>query len=82
MKFNKLLIIFSLIFFFSKASAQKFELGKVSINEIQEKTHPIDTSAVAAILYNKARTFFRYNTKDGFSIITENEFRIKTLLIY
>jgi len=77
MKFNKLLIIFSLIFFFSKTSAQKFELGKVSINELQEKTHPIDTSAVAAILYNKARTFFRYNTKDGFSIITENEFRIK-----
>ncbi len=77
MKFNKILIIFSLIVFFSKASAQKFELGKVSIKELQEKAHPIDTSAVAAILYNKARTFFKYNSKDGFSIITENEFRIK-----
>lgn len=77
MKISKLLITLFLIAFFSKANAQKFELGKVSINELQEKTHPIDTSAAAAILYNKARTFFVYNITTGFSINTEYEFRIK-----
>ena len=39
--------------------------------------HPKDTSAVAAILYNKARTFFSYNIKDGFTVNHEYEFRIK-----
>ncbi|HSN48532.1 MAG TPA: DUF3857 domain-containing protein [Flavobacterium sp.] len=77
MKITKLLITLFLLAFFSKAAAQKFELGKVSLNELQEKTHPIDTSAAAAILYNKARTFFVYNITTGFSINTEYEFRIK-----
>jgi hypothetical protein len=77
MKFSKLLIAFSLVIFCTKATAQKFELGKVSIKELEEKIHPIDTSAVAAILYNKAKTFFKYDLKNGFSINTEYEFRIK-----
>lgn len=77
MKFTKLIITLSLMVFFSKATAQKFELGKVSIAELQERMHPIDTSAVAAILYNKARTFFDYNIKIGLSIRTEYEYRIK-----
>ena len=77
MKFSKLIIALFLMAFFPKATAQKFELGKVSIKELQEKTHPIDTSAVATILYNKAKTVFEYNLKDGFSINTEYEFRIK-----
>jgi hypothetical protein len=77
MKFSKLLIIFSLVIFCAKATAQKFELGKVSVKELQEKMHPIDTTAVAAILYNKSRTFFGYNIRTGFSINTEYEFKIK-----
>lgn len=77
MKFSKLLITFSLVIFCTKATAQKFELGKVSVKELQEKMHPIDTTAVAAILYNKSRTFFGYNIRTGFSINTECEFKIK-----
>jgi hypothetical protein len=73
----RLFFIFLFVVSFSPATAQKFELGKVSIKELQENKHPIDTSAVAAILFNRARTFFSYNTKDGFSINTENTFRIK-----
>ena len=68
-----LLILFSFI----KLNAQKFELGKVSIEELQEKAHPIDTSAVAAILFKKARTFFVYKREEGYIVNHEYEFKIK-----
>ena len=42
-----------LILFCSNARAQEFKLGKVSIAELEEKTHPKDTAAVAAILFKK-----------------------------
>lgn len=75
----KIKLVFAVLFVvsFLKINAQKFELGKVSVAELEEKVHPIDTTAVAAILFNKARTFFTYDAKNGFSINTENTFRIK-----
>ena len=57
--------------------AQKFELGEVSIEELKEKHHATDTSAVASVLYAKGRTYFAYSNSNGFSIITEVETRIK-----
>jgi hypothetical protein len=63
MKSSKLLIILSLIVFITKGTAQKFQLGKVSINELKEKTHSIDTSAAASILYNNAKIVFKYDLK-------------------
>lgn len=73
----KLLIILLFVVSFSKVYAQEFKPGKVSIAELEQKKHPIDTTATAAVLFNKARTFFTYDTKNGFSINTENTFRIK-----
>jgi len=70
-------IVLLVIFSFTKGNAQKFELGKVSIAELEEKSHPLDSSATAAILFNRARTFFKYDLKNGFSIHTESTFRIK-----
>lgn len=72
-------IFICLIFLISyfKITAQKFELGKVSISELQEKIFSKDTNAVAAVLYNKARTRFIYDFKNGFTAIHEYEFRIK-----
>lgn len=71
--------IITLVLFFTVVSlqAQKYELGKVSISELEQKSYPLDTTAVAAILYNKARTQFVYDHKKGFSLIHECEFRIK-----
>ena len=66
-----------LIFNFFCIDAQEFKLGKVSIKELEEKVCAADTTAAAAILFNKARTFFTYDIKNGFSINTENTFRIK-----
>lgn len=59
------------------AYSQKFELGKVAVKELEEKRHPIDTSAIAAVLYNKFRTYFVYKKKSGFSAVHEFEIRIK-----
>lgn len=58
-------------------NAQKFELGNVSIAELTEKVSPADTNAVAAILYNKAKTVFVYDEKIGFTAVHKYEFRIK-----
>ena len=74
---TKSFVIFLFIVFFLNANAQEFKLGKVSIKELEEKVYPNDTTAPAAILFNKARTFFKYDTRFGFSIVTENSFRIK-----
>ena len=54
MKLQSLAIVI-LFFGFSKGNAQIFELGKVTIAELQEKVHPKDSSAVAAFLFNKGQ---------------------------
>jgi len=74
---TSLALIFLLIILLPKGQAQEFKLGKVSIKELEEKVYPNDTTAPAAILFNKARTYFKYDNKLGFSIVTENSFRIK-----
>lgn len=76
MLFKKLSVILFVIIF-SNANAQKLELGKVSIAELQEKVHPKDTSAVAAILFKKGKVSFEYDQNAGFLAITEVKTRIK-----
>lgn len=70
-------LIFFLILNFLNTNAQSTKLGKVTIAELEEKVYAADTTAAAAILFNKARTFFSYDIKNGFSINTETTFRIK-----
>jgi len=76
MKIN-LVVVLMLVIFLPNVCAQEFKLGKVSVKELEEKVYPNDTTAPAAILFNKARTYFKYDNKFGFSIVTENSFRIK-----
>lgn len=66
-----------LIFSFTEINAQNFELGKVTIQELQEKENPKDTFAPAAILFKKGKTFFTYNEQSGFLANHVYEFRIK-----
>ncbi len=68
---------FAILFNFVSIQAQEFELGKVSVKEIEEKIHSKDTTAAAAILYTKGKTFFSYSEEDGFLMVTEVETRIK-----
>ena len=74
----KIIISFSLFLIFtSNMQSQKFDLGKVSLSELQEKLHPKDSSAAAAILFKKGRTYFNYDIKKGFYANHEIKIRIK-----
>ena len=77
MNFKKALIALLILLSISTLQAQKFELGKVSIAELEEKVHSKDTAAVAAVLFEKGRNFFEYNQNSGFSMIREVKTRIK-----
>jgi hypothetical protein len=77
MKFIKLLRFLFVLFIVSKTTAQEFKLGKVSIAELEQKTHPKDSSAAAAILYKKGTSTIEYNQNDGFVLVTQVDARIK-----
>lgn len=57
--------------------AQDYELGKVTIQELNQKQHPTDTSAVAAILFNRGKTYFDFIENSHFILVTEVEVKIK-----
>ena len=63
--------------FCGTAYSQKYEMGKVSIKELQEKRHAADTAAAAAVIYKKAKTSFKFTEKDGFVAVHDIEMRIK-----
>ena len=50
-----LLILFNQLYLFG----QEIKFGKVSKEELEEKFHPIDSTASAAYLYKKRRTFYQ-----------------------
>lgn len=77
MKSIKLFSLSVVLLFFSKITAQEFKLGKVSIAELEQKVHPKDSSAVAAVLYKKGRTRIEYDQTDGFVTLTDVDARIK-----
>ena len=58
-------------------SQKNLELGKVTVDELKEKMHPIDTSAVAAVLFQVGRTYFEYSDINGFGMVTEIDTKIK-----
>ncbi|MBW1658063.1 DUF3857 domain-containing protein [Flavobacterium quisquiliarum] len=77
MKLLKLINALFLLLVVSTVTAQEFKLGKVSIAELQQKVHPKDSAAVAAILYKKGTSRFIYDKDQGFIIVTDVENRIK-----
>ena len=77
MNIKSLLVIFFVFLIVFSSKAQDFRLGKVSVEELKEKVHPQDSSAVAAILFKKGRTYFNYDIKKGFYANHEIQIRIK-----
>ncbi|AOC95138.1 hypothetical protein BB050_02015 [Flavobacterium anhuiense] len=77
MKIIKLFSLTVILLIASKAMSQEFKLGKVSIAELEQKAHPKDTSAVAAVLYKKGISRMEYDQNDGFYMMTDVETRIK-----
>jgi hypothetical protein len=77
MKFINFFSLLFVLFIFSKTTAQEFKLGKVSIAELEQKAHPKDSSASAAIIYKKGTATIEYNEQDGFVLVTKVDTRIK-----
>jgi hypothetical protein len=77
MKFIKFFSFFFVVFIISKTTAQEFKLGKVSVAELEQRVHPKDSSAAAAILYKKGTATIEYNEQDGFVLVTHVDARIK-----
>ncbi|MFD2940863.1 hypothetical protein [Flavobacterium notoginsengisoli] len=74
---RSLLLFFIFLWNGAQVQAQSYELGKVTIGELQEKIHPVDSTAPAAILFKKGKTVFTYDEKNGFSATHTYEFKIK-----
>lgn len=66
-----------LLTFINHSNAQDYRFGKVSDEEIQQKTHPTDSSADAAILYREMKTDFNYSRDNGWYLVTDYFERIK-----
>lgn len=77
MKSIKIFSVLFLLLAVSTITAQEFKLGKVSIAELEQKVHPKDSSAAAAILYRKGASRIEYDTNDGFVVLTDVETRVK-----
>lgn len=74
---KNLIFVLTLVFGFSQLEAQNYDFGKVSKEELQEKFHPEDSSAHAAILYRNESIKFNYNKNNGFVQEREVHVRIK-----
>lgn len=70
-------IMYFLLVLAVSASAQDFKMGKVSKAELEQKQHPSDTSAAAAVLYKKTDTYFTVNREGFYNVVTDAEVRIK-----
>lgn len=62
-----LLLVLSCAFY---STAQDFQLGKVTLEELQERQHPKDTAAAAAVLFKNGKndTLFFLNKRNLYFI--------------
>jgi hypothetical protein len=74
--FVKKILILSLFLPFQLLS-QKYELGKVTVEELSEKVHPKDSAAAAAILFNKGDVKYEYTQDGGFQMLVKVMYKIK-----
>lgn len=58
-------------------TAQNYDFGKVSKEEIEEKFNPLDSSASATYLYKYRHTYFKYYQENGYVQVTDVHARIK-----
>jgi len=72
MKCTKFFLLFIFFVYSTKSIAQNFELGKVTIAELQEKRHSKDSTATAAVLFKKGEVYF-----EDLTTITRVRIKIK-----
>lgn len=77
MKHFRFYMSLTLVLISISISSQNYELGKVTVQELEEKEHPVEKDAEAAVLYSKGESYIDYNETEGFFLITEVEMKIK-----
>ncbi len=65
------------LFFLNISMAQNYKFGKVSEEELHQKTHPTDPTADAAVLYRETKTEFQYSQDSGWYMVTDYFERVK-----
>ena len=75
--FNCLIASLILVFAIQMSYGQKYEFGKISKDELQEKSYPLDSNANAAVLYENKKVWYEYVKTQGFQLVTEVYQRIK-----
>ncbi|RZS92210.1 DUF3857 domain-containing protein [Aquimarina brevivitae] len=66
-----------LVFTIGVTQAQEYKFGKVSKEELLEKSHPLDSTASAAVLYENQEVYIEYTQSEGFRLITDVFKRVK-----
>ncbi|RKS01582.1 DUF3857 domain-containing protein [Flavobacterium sp. 102] len=72
---NWMLFLFAIVI--TNVYSQSLGIEEVTKTELKQIKHEKDTSAPAAILYKKGRTYFKYSSKSGFTSYTEIALKIK-----
>ena len=62
---------------FDEKKLEERESQKKKLEELKEKVHPTDSTAVAAILFTKGKSYFEFVENSHFILITEVETKIK-----
>lgn len=70
-------IVLFFLLFVVKVGAQNFELDMVSKEDLQQKSHALDSTAAAAIIFKKAKTYFVYERGNGFYLYHDFSIRFK-----
>lgn len=73
----KKILLFAIALCYQTIFSQKTELGKVTVEELSEKIHPIDTSAAAAYIFKTGETKFNLNTDGNWTVMTEVKVKMK-----
>lgn len=69
--------IFILLLLSFSGFTQSYELGKVTVKELEETEHPTEKDAEAAVLFDVGKTYFDFDPNKGFLMITEVTTKIK-----
>ncbi|MFD2908189.1 DUF3857 domain-containing protein [Flavobacterium ardleyense] len=72
---RKILVV-AFLLFLQTAVSQKLQLGKVTVEELKEKSHGLDPSAGAAFVFKTGHTSFVYS-KDKWLVTTTVKVKIK-----
>lgn len=73
----KITALITVLFISTNALSQKFNFNKVTVKELAEKVHPIDSSASAAILFKTGKVSFELSSDGGFTLVQEVKTKIK-----